>query len=189
MRCVSHVARRPPHSFSLTLTSRRGPQNSNDLDYSTEKLFQAFERGTVPLVFGPPDAARRFFPSPTAAIDVAAYLPASYSALSNSSSVPPDALDAAARAGLARLAARLAFLSSDAGRTEYEGMLGWKRDGRWLDDAANPLGKVVRQSHSEWDQDCRLAGVFRGEEWARNDWVPPADEETGEEEEKDEEGS
>ncbi|GAA5896291.1 hypothetical protein JCM8208_001837 [Rhodotorula glutinis] len=157
-------------------------ENSNDLDYSTEKLFQAFERGTVPLLFGPPDAAKRFFPSPTAAIDVASYLPASYSAPSNSSSVPPDALDDAARAGLARLAERLTFLSSDAGRDEYEGMLAWKRDRRWLDDPANPLGKVVRQSHSEWDQDCRLAGVFRGEEWARNPWVPPVDEREEEEE-------
>ncbi|GAA5942717.1 hypothetical protein JCM3775_005024 [Rhodotorula graminis] len=183
---VDEVGTKTRWNEKITLMSRYkfsvAFENSNELDYSTEKLFQAFERGTVPLVLGPPDAAKRFFPSPNAAIDVASYLPASYSAPSNSSSVPPDALDPAALVGLARLAERLAYLSSDAGRDEYEGMLAWKRDGgAWLDDPHNPLGKVVRQSHSEWDQDCRLAGVFRGEEWARNAWVPPAEEDEADE--------
>ncbi|GAA6051873.1 hypothetical protein JCM3770_005514 [Rhodotorula araucariae] len=154
-------------------------ENSNDLDYSTEKFFQALERGTVPLVFGPPHAASRFFPAPNAAIDVAAYLPAAYTAPSNSSSRPPEELDDAARAGLAQLAARLTHLASEAGRDEYEEMLAWKRDGRWRDDSDNPLGKVVRQSQSEWDMDCRLAGVFRGEQWAQNPWVPPREQADG----------
>ncbi|BGP37875.1 hypothetical protein JCM10450v2_001811 [Rhodotorula kratochvilovae] len=153
-------------------------ENSNDLDYSTEKFFQALERGTVPLVFGPPLAASHFFPAPNAAIDVAAYLPPAYAAQSNSSSRAPEELDDDARAGLARLAERLTHLASEEGRDEYEGMLAWKRDGRWRDDPDNPLGKVVRQSHNEWDMDCRLAGVFRGEEWAKNPWVPPREEAT-----------
>ncbi|GAA6042754.1 hypothetical protein JCM8097_007459 [Rhodosporidiobolus ruineniae] len=148
-------------------------ENSNDLDYVTEKYFQSLERGTVPLVFGAPDYARRFFPSPNAGIDVGSYLPANYTEPSRPWSSPPEALDDEAKAGLARLAKRLEHLSSDAGNDEYEAMLEWKKDGRWKRDPANPLGKIVRESTSRWAQDCRLAGVFRGQEWAKSGWTPP----------------
>ncbi|GAA5948381.1 hypothetical protein JCM21900_002695, partial [Sporobolomyces salmonicolor] len=147
--------------------------NSNDLDYTTEKYFQALERGSVPLVFGSPAFAARFLPAPNAAIDVAAYLPANYTARSTTASEEPGALSPAARAGLARLARRLEHLASDAGRDEYDAMLAWKADGRWRADGANPLGKIVRMAASEYGQDCKLAGVYRGEEWARSGWVEP----------------
>ncbi|GAA5822984.1 hypothetical protein JCM11251_004446 [Rhodosporidiobolus azoricus] len=148
-------------------------ENSNDLDYATEKLFQAFERGTIPLAFGAPDYAHRFFPSPNAGIDVSEYLPASYSALSNSSSEAPSELDDEAKAGLAKLAERLEYLWSEEGAEEYESMLAWKKDDRWKRDPVNPLGKIVRLSTSKYGQDCRLAGAFRGEDWAKNTWTPP----------------
>ncbi|CEQ39727.1 SPOSA6832_01291 [Sporobolomyces salmonicolor] len=144
-------------------------ENSNDLDYTTEKYFQALERGSVPLVFGSPAFAARFLPAPNAAIDVAAYLPANYTARSTP---PPRALARGPR-GLARLARRLEHLASDAGRDEYDAMLAWKADGRWRADGANPLGKIVRMATSEYAQDCKLAGVYRGEEWARSGWVEP----------------
>ncbi|GAA5885317.1 hypothetical protein JCM6882_009568 [Rhodosporidiobolus microsporus] len=148
-------------------------ENSNDLDYVTEKYFQALERGTVPLVYGPPDYARRFFPSPNAGIDVAAYLPPSYLAPSNSSSSGPEELDEEAKAGVARLAKRLELLTSEEGADEYESMLEWKKDDKWRRDPDNPLGKIVRLSTSQWSQDCKLAGVYRGEEWAKNTWTEP----------------
>ncbi|BGP13801.1 hypothetical protein JCM10213_006367 [Rhodosporidiobolus nylandii] len=147
-------------------------ENSNDLDYATEKYFQALERGSVPIVFGPPHYAARLFPSPNAAIDVAEYLPQNYTALSTSSSTAPTSLDADAKEGLARLAKRLEHLSSEEGTQEYEEMLAWKKSS-WRDDTLNPLGKIVRESTSRWAQDCRLAGVYRGQEWARSKWTEP----------------
>ncbi|GAA6004557.1 hypothetical protein JCM10207_000933 [Rhodosporidiobolus poonsookiae] len=146
-------------------------ENSNDIDYATEKYFQALERGSVPLVFGPPDYAARFFPSPTAGIDLAEYLPSNYTELSTSSSSPPDELTDEAKAGLARLAKRLEHLMSDEGKGEYEKMLAWKRS--WRDDPNNPLAKIVGLSTSKWSQDCRLAGVYRGQAWAQNTWRAP----------------
>ncbi|GEM09598.1 alpha-1,3-fucosyltransferase 10, glycosyltransferase family 10 protein [Rhodotorula toruloides] len=148
-------------------------ENSNDLDYATEKYFQALERGSVPLVYGPPEAASRFFPSPTAAIDLADYLPSEYTSQSTTDSKEPKELSLEAKAGIKRLAERLEYLSSETGRAEYEEMLAWKKDTAWLEDAENPLGKVVRQANSPYPQDCRLAGAFLGEAWARNTWVPP----------------
>ncbi|GAA5868714.1 hypothetical protein JCM1840_004366 [Sporobolomyces johnsonii] len=156
-------------------------ENSNDLDYTTEKYFQALERGSVPLVFGSPSFASRFLPAPNAAIDVSSYLPSNYTSLSTTASEEPEDLSSDAREGLKRLAERLEFLASDEGRDEYDAMLEWKRDGRWLSDEGdgdgeNPLGKIVRMATSEWGQDCKLAGVYRGEEWARSGWVEPPSE-------------
>ncbi|GAA6044865.1 alpha-1,3-fucosyltransferase 10, glycosyltransferase family 10 protein [Rhodotorula toruloides] len=148
-------------------------ENSNDLDYATEKYFQALERGSVPLVYGPPEAAARFFPSPTAAIDLADYLPSNYTSQSTIDSEEPKELSPEAKAGIKRLADRLEYLSSEEGREEYEDMLAWKKDTAWLEDERNPLGKVVRQANSPYPQDCRLAGAYLGEAWARNSWVPP----------------
>jgi hypothetical protein len=65
---------------------------------------------------------------------------------------------------LGRLADRLKFLSSEEGREEYESMLKWKENDRWKEDPENPLGRIVRMSTSEWDQDCKLARILRGEE-------------------------
>ncbi|GAA5968125.1 hypothetical protein JCM11641_003740 [Rhodosporidiobolus odoratus] len=148
-------------------------ENSNDLDYATEKYFQAIERGSVPLVYGPPDYAARFFPSPNAGIDLADYLPLNYTSQSNSSSKAPSELSSEATEGIARLAKRLEHLSSAEGTKEYESMLDWKKDDSWRRDPLNPLGKIVRESTSKWSQDCRLAGVFRGQDWATNKWTAP----------------
>ncbi|GAA5996110.1 uncharacterized protein JCM10292_007398 [Rhodotorula paludigena] len=148
-------------------------ENSNDLDYATEKLWQSFERGTVPLVYGPPEAARRFFPAPNAAIDLADYLPPQYLELSTSYTSAPTNLTVEAKQGVARLAKRLQHLASPEGRDEYEAMLAWKKDGAWSKDPENPLNKVVRASRSQYTQDCRLAGVLRGQEWAKNTWTAP----------------
>lgn len=178
--------------FLAQLLTPLDPQNSNDLgspppsrrnrhfpliaalaDYATEKYFQALERGSVPLVYGPPEAAARFFPSPTAAIDLADYLPSNYTSQSTIDSEEPKELSPEAKAGIKRLADRLEYLSSEEGREEYEDMLAWKKDTAWLEDERNPLGKVVRQANSPYPQDCRLAGAYLGEAWARNSWVPP----------------
>ncbi|GAA5971661.1 hypothetical protein JCM3765_006711 [Sporobolomyces pararoseus] len=136
-------------------------ENSNDYDYVTEKYFQALERGSVPLVFGAPSYESRFFPSPNAAIDIADYLPLNYTLPSRSDDKEPEELSEEAQAGLRKLADRLTYLSSEEGKEEYESMLTWKESGDWKDDPKNPLGKIVKISTSEWDQDCRLAKVFR----------------------------
>ncbi|GAA6012404.1 hypothetical protein JCM11491_004322 [Sporobolomyces phaffii] len=139
-------------------------ENSNDYDYVTEKYFQALERGSVPIVFGAPNYGSRFFPARDAAIDVADYLPSNYTLPSRSDSKEPEELSDAAKAGLAKLADRLTYLASEEGREEYEAMLRWKDDDAWKTDPNNPLGKIVALSTSPWDQDCRLARVFRGED-------------------------
>jgi len=137
----------------------------------TEKYYQALERGSVPLVFGAPSYSSRFFPSPNAGIDIASYLPSNYTAPSRSDSKAPEELSEEAKAGLRRLAERLEFLSSEEGKEEYEEMLEWKKDGKWIEDPDNPLGKIMRLSTSQWDQDCRLAGVYRGEDWAKSNYL------------------
>ncbi|GAA5848403.1 hypothetical protein JCM8547_004505 [Rhodosporidiobolus lusitaniae] len=149
-------------------------ENSNDLDYVTEKCFQALERGSVPLVFGAPNYARRIFPSPNAGIDLAGYLPAEYSQQSNSSSEAPSELSEEAKEGLARLAKRLDYLSSEKGTAEYEKMLAWKKSD-WKTDPENPLGKIVRESTHKFSQDCRLALAFRGQPTSR--WTEPVEKE------------
>ncbi|GAA6062046.1 hypothetical protein JCM10212_005031 [Sporobolomyces blumeae] len=148
-------------------------ENSNDYDYVTEKYFQALERGSVPLVFGAPAYRSRFFPAPNAAIDVADYLPDNYTLPSRSDSNEPTVLSDEAKEGLARLAKRLEYLSSDEGRAEYEAMLSWKEDDGWKRDETNPLGKIVRMSTSTWAQDCKLAGVHRRQEWAASGFIDP----------------
>ncbi|GAA5853414.1 hypothetical protein JCM3766R1_005881 [Sporobolomyces carnicolor] len=136
-------------------------ENSNDYDYVTEKYFQALERGSVPLVFGAPSYRDRFFPAPNAAIDLAEYLPANYTVPSRHDDEQPEDLSDEAKAGLARLAERLKFLASERGRAEYESMLEWKRTGEWRRNDDNPLGKIVRLATSEFEQDCKLAKIFR----------------------------
>lgn len=130
-------------------------------DYVTEKYFQALERGSVPLVFGAPSYRDRFFPAPNAAIDLAEYLPANYTVPSRHDDEQPEDLSDEAKAGLARLAERLKFLASERGRAEYESMLEWKRTGEWRRNDDNPLGKIVRLATSEFEQDCKLAKIFR----------------------------
>ncbi|GAA5903798.1 uncharacterized protein JCM6883_001989 [Sporobolomyces salmoneus] len=136
-------------------------ENSNDYDYVTEKYFQSLERGSVPLVFGAPNYRERFFPSPNAAIDVADYLPLNYTLPSRSDDKQPEELSEEALAGLQKLADRLEYLSSEEGREEYESMLDWKKSDDWKEDN-NPLGKIVKLATSEFEQDCKLAKVFRG---------------------------
>lgn len=48
-------------------------ENSNSLDYITEKPWQAFEAGCVPLYLGAPNAATDFFPANDSAIMVEAF--------------------------------------------------------------------------------------------------------------------
>jgi hypothetical protein len=48
-------------------------ENSNSLDYVTEKPWHAFEAGCVPLYLGAPNAAADFFPANDSAIMVEAF--------------------------------------------------------------------------------------------------------------------
>lgn len=125
----------------------------------------------MPIVFGAPDYAKRFFPSPNAAINVADYLSPSLTALSNTDSEAPETLSAEDKAGLARLAERLRFLASAEGREEYDSMLAWKNDDKWK--TGSPFGKIVELSTGPYDRDCKLAGVLRGLDWAKSTWTPP----------------
>lgn len=69
---------------------------------------------------------------------------------------------------MARLAARLSFLSSEEGRSEYDSMLAWKRDDKWKTES--PLGKIVALGQGE-ARDCKLAGTLKGLEWAQSNWT------------------
>ncbi|GAA5940997.1 uncharacterized protein JCM15063_000613 [Sporobolomyces koalae] len=144
-------------------------ENSNDFDYVTEKYFQALERGSVPIVFGAPSYSTRFFPALNAAIDVADYLPTNYTQPSRTDSKEPTELSQRAKDGIAQLANRLKYLSSEEGRDEYELMLEWKKMNWWKANPRNPLSEIVRMAHSPWEQDCKLAGIFRGNQsWAQS---------------------
>lgn len=149
-------------------------QAGNDLELTSSPLaeyYQALEHGSVPLVLGAPNF-ESFLPTPNAAINIANYLPSSYSAPSASNSSAPTELTAEAKEGLARLAERLRYLGSEQGRTEYEEALAWKLDDAWT---TSPLGKVVGLGRERWSTECRLAGLLRGEEWAKPSWVPHRD--------------
>jgi hypothetical protein len=164
-------------------------ENSNEIDYVTEsrfirlyilkpaselifpsppEYFQALEHGSVPLVLGAPNF-EDFIPTANAAMNIADYLPSSYSAPSSSNSTAPTELSAEAKEGLARLADRLRWLGSEEGRSEYEKSLAWKLDDAWT---GSPLGKVVGLGRERWSTECRLAGLLRGEEWAKPSWIP-----------------
>ncbi|KAK4053852.1 hypothetical protein OIV83_001508 [Microbotryomycetes sp. JL201] len=145
-------------------------ENSNDLDYVTEKFFQPLEQGVVPLTFGPPDVARRFFPAPNAAIDVGRFLSPRLRQLSTTESEEPESLSESDKQSLSSLADRLKFLSSVQGKEEYLDMLSWKANDDWK--TASPLGKVV-DLNKGYDRDCKLAGFLRGLDWARSNWTDP----------------
>jgi hypothetical protein len=127
------------------------------------------EFGVIPLVLGSPNFNSDFLPIPSAAINIAEYLPASLSAVSTSNSTSPASLSPDAKAGLARLAARLEYLGSEEGRSDYEDALAWKKDARWRD---SPFGKVVGLGRQRWSAECRLAGLLRGQKWAEPSWRP-----------------
>lgn len=165
-------------------------ENSNERDYVTEsewelvsllsashlirygchtEYFQCMEHGSVPLVLGAPNFAQDFLPSPDAAINIANYLPPSHSALSTTNTSAPTELCAEAKAGLARLAKRLKHLGSEAGRGEYESALQWKKSDKWR---GTPFGRVVELGRQRFSAECRLAGLVRGEQWAKSLWAP-----------------
>ncbi|KAM0792363.1 hypothetical protein ACM66B_005043 [Microbotryomycetes sp. NB124-2] len=145
-------------------------ENSNDLDYVTEKFFQPLEQGVVPLVFGAPDMVRRFYPSSNAAIDVGPYLSPRLRQLSTTDSEEPDSLSETDKSSLADLAQTLQHLSSPEGKQEYLDMLSWKLNDEWKE--SSPLGKVVKLNEG-YDRDCKLAGVLRGSKWATSNWTDP----------------
>lgn len=139
--------------------------------YHLAEYFQALEHGSVPLVLGAPNF-KEFLPTPNAAINIADYLPSSYSALSSYNSTAPTELTAEAKEGLGRLAERLRYLGSEEGRSEYEKSLAWKLGDAWT---SSPLGKVVGLGRERWSTECRLAGLLRGKEWAKPSWIPRRD--------------
>lgn len=144
-------------------------ENSNDLDYVTEKSFQAFEFGSVPIHLGSPSFNQSFQPAPNTAIDLADYLPAEYLKLSAPGDTPPAQLSPEGKAGMVRLADRLRHLGSAEGREDYERMLEWKKDEGWIE---SPLGKLVKLGRTELPSDCMLAGLVRGKEWGKSGWTP-----------------
>ncbi|KAI5479634.1 alpha-1,3-fucosyltransferase 10, glycosyltransferase family 10 protein [Pseudohyphozyma bogoriensis] len=145
-------------------------ENSNDIDYVTEKYFQAMERGTVPIHLGTPTFRSSFMASDNSAIDLADFMPLSTLKYSRTDSSPAQELTSEEKAGVAALAERLKFLVSPEGREEYESMLDWKKDGKWRD---TPFGQVVRLGRMPLREECRLAGTHLGLEWAKSGWVAP----------------
>ncbi|KAK4058795.1 hypothetical protein OIO90_000241 [Microbotryomycetes sp. JL221] len=145
-------------------------ENSNDLDYVTEKFFQPLEQGVVPLTFGAPDMERRFFPSPNAAIDVGQYVSAQLRNLSTTDSEPPNSLSNQDKLKLKILAKKLLHLSSQQGQQEYELMLNWKQSNEWK--SSSPLGKIVKLNKG-FDRDCKLVGVLLGLDWSKSNWIEP----------------
>jgi len=125
--------------------------------------------GSVPLYFGTPHFKERFLPTPNAAVDIADYVSDDLRQLSHSGRPAPSSLDAESRTGIKRLADRLTFWTSEAGRSEYEAMLDWKKDEKWKESA---FGKVVQLGREPLHADCRVAGWFRGEEWGQSSWTP-----------------
>lgn len=125
--------------------------------------------GSVPLYFGTPNFKERFLPTPNAAIDIADYVSDDLRQLSHSGRNAPTKLDAQSKAGVKRLADRLAHWASEEGREEYEDMLRWKEDEAWKESA---FGRVVQLGREPLHADCRVAGWYRGEEWGRSSWRP-----------------
>ena len=128
--------------------------------------------GSVPLYFGTPHFKERFLPTPNAAIDIADYVSPALRQLSHSGRPAPTRLDSESKKGIKNLAERLVYLSSEAGRSNYEAMLDWKKDEAWKESA---FGKVVRLGREPLHADCRVAGWYREEEWGRSSWTPTAE--------------
>ncbi|SCV67046.1 BQ2448_5692 [Microbotryum intermedium] len=145
-------------------------ENSNDLDYVTEKYYQCLERGSVPIVYGAPNFAERFSIAPNSFINVADYVTPDLMALSKTTSSPEEALSQENKDGIKRLVERIQYLSSPEGRTEYDAMLAWKKDESWKD--TSPMGKIYKMSHRKIHNHCMIAGVARGYDWAKSTWTP-----------------
>ncbi|SGY40269.1 BQ5605_C003g02344 [Microbotryum silenes-dioicae] len=145
-------------------------ENSNDLDYVSEKYFQCLERGSVPIVYGAPHFAERFSIAPNSFINVADYVTPDLMELSTTASAPTKALSQENKDGLKRMVERIQYLSSPEGRTEYDAMLAWKKDESWKENS--PMGKIWKMSHRKLHIHCMVAGSARGYDWAKSGWTP-----------------
>lgn len=159
-------------------------ENSNSHDYVTEKVpslplpssftnhpplqyFQALEVGSVPIYLGAPNFSPTFLPSPTAALNLEDYLSPLHTSITHNTDEAPEELDQEAIEGLARFAEELKRLGSEEGREDYEKMLDWKVGDGWK---KGTFGKVVKMGKGGLSEECRLAGVVRGMEWATSEW-------------------